>query len=347
MERFYGKDIIIEPRCPFCNSLIHRPDSSMENEEYPIGRCECGAIYCCDITGHNLGSAMLELLSYRFRGEMDKIYDVEAGEDYEDSILKNYDPVTHKIIPAGVFQGRRIGGALYFLKFKSLDDEKGEALSPSPQEPLRSLSKREVEEFVRTFNIRPILKRAGIQKDILRKLKRLLYSGDELMLYRAADIIGRVCAIISQRDERSIISFLKGMISSVVDSAASSWGAIYTIGEIIRYEPHKFGPYIKYLYALLRDKELVSDIMMVIARISEVAPELFKEYAQNFIPLLRSSDPVIRGNTLIFLGNVGLKSAKDEIDRLLSDNTEIHVYREGQMVSFRISQLAIEALKHL
>ena len=347
MERFYGKDIIIEPRCPFCNSVIQRPDISMENEEFPIGRCECGATYCCDITGHNLGSAMLELLSYNFKGEMDKIYEVESGKDYEDSILKNYDPLTHKIIPGGVFQGRRIGGALYFLKFRGIDDDKRGTFSITPQEAQKSLSKQEVEGFVRTFNIRPILKRAGIQKDILRKLKRLLYSGDELMLYRVSDTIGRVCAIISKRDEKSIISFLKGMISSVVDSAASSWGAIYTIGEIIRYEPNKFGPYIRYLYALLRDKRLVSDIMKELARISEVAPELFKEYAQNFIPLLRSNDPVIRGNTVIFLGNVGLKIAKDEIDGLLSDNAEFDVYRDGQMVRFRISQLAVEALKHL
>ncbi len=81
-----------------------------------MGVCSCGAVYACDVTGHNLGSAMIEALVHACTGDWDCAWDLTPDEDYLDKQLKNYDFETHHIIHAGVYEGRRIAGVLYFIR---------------------------------------------------------------------------------------------------------------------------------------------------------------------------------------------------------------------------------------
>ena len=73
--RFFGKDIMVKPPCPFCGMLIPRPQE-IPSREMPLGSCSCGAVYACDVTGHNLGSAMIEALVYACGGDWDCAWDL-------------------------------------------------------------------------------------------------------------------------------------------------------------------------------------------------------------------------------------------------------------------------------
>ncbi|NIR13136.1 MAG: PBS lyase, partial [Desulfobacterales bacterium] len=62
VSRFSGREIIAKPTCPFCGMVIEKP-GELETEtqtEMPVGKCSCGAVYACDVTGHNLGTALVE-----------------------------------------------------------------------------------------------------------------------------------------------------------------------------------------------------------------------------------------------------------------------------------------------
>jgi len=52
--------------------LIQRPDQ-VPSREMPLGTCSCGAVYACDVTGHNLGSAMIEALVHACTGDWDLV----------------------------------------------------------------------------------------------------------------------------------------------------------------------------------------------------------------------------------------------------------------------------------
>jgi len=44
------------PTCLFCSRIIMPPQQTMtEIGEVISGKCECGAIYVCEPTGHNQG----------------------------------------------------------------------------------------------------------------------------------------------------------------------------------------------------------------------------------------------------------------------------------------------------
>ena len=117
-SKFFGREIIKRPTCPFCGILIERPKelSTRMPGEMPVGSCSCGAVYACDETGHNLGSAMLEALVFGCDLDSDLAWGLLPEEDYREEIVEHYDYVKHLIVPGGFHEGRRISGALFFIR---------------------------------------------------------------------------------------------------------------------------------------------------------------------------------------------------------------------------------------
>ena len=69
-----AKDIsTIDPWCPFCGQKVGKATDSPERQmyEFPMGECQCGAVYACEATGHNVGAAMVETLLYACDGNSD------------------------------------------------------------------------------------------------------------------------------------------------------------------------------------------------------------------------------------------------------------------------------------
>ena len=360
-DRFRRQDIIKSPRCPFCQMLIERPRelSTRMPSEMPVGVCSCGAVYACDVTGHNLGSAMIEALVFGCNGDWDLAWDLLPDEDYITAELNNYDIETHKIIPGGAYEGRRIAGTLYFIK---LHDEIREATEegvkkrfensvPSiknhtPVEPT-PLTKQQVEMYVKDYDFSPLLSSGLKNKKILRFLQRLIYSADKLLRWRAMDAIGKVSSVIAVDDPGAVSNLLQRLLISITDSAASSWGAISTIGEIIRNSPKSFAPYIPELFRFTRDPRLLPELLMAFGRISYSISEPFRKKAFYFIPLLRHEDPLIRGYTVILLGNIKAKEAEEDIRSLLEDHASVEIYEKGKIIKKTIGELASLALQSL
>ena len=87
--RFQGREIIDKPACPFCGGLIERPRETSANE-MPLGSCSCGAVFACDVTGHNLGTALSEALVSACQGDWDSAWNLLPEQDYlEELAVKN------------------------------------------------------------------------------------------------------------------------------------------------------------------------------------------------------------------------------------------------------------------
>ena len=95
--RFEGRDVVNKPACPFCEINIKKP-AELDNvapQEMPVGACECGAVYTCDVTGHNLGTAMIEALVFACNGDWDLAWDLLPEEDYLVAEVEEYDYPSH------------------------------------------------------------------------------------------------------------------------------------------------------------------------------------------------------------------------------------------------------------
>ncbi|MBC7325596.1 MAG: PBS lyase, partial [Moorella sp. (in: Bacteria)] len=115
-----SKDTVSPPLCPFCALPIARPEEQdiRRPNAMPVGACSCGAVYACDITGHNLGAAFIEALVYGCNGDWDLAWGLLPEEDYLEKLVENYDYETNLVVPGGAYHGRRIAGALYFIKLQ-------------------------------------------------------------------------------------------------------------------------------------------------------------------------------------------------------------------------------------
>ncbi|HWR59649.1 MAG TPA: hypothetical protein VN328_12250, partial [Thermodesulfovibrionales bacterium] len=85
------------PRCPFCKSAFKMPERvKTASGDFIGGRCACGAAYACDTTGHNVGEAYLDALSYACGDDLDKVYSLDSDKDYSEAVF-NYDLNSHRL----------------------------------------------------------------------------------------------------------------------------------------------------------------------------------------------------------------------------------------------------------
>jgi HEAT repeat protein len=354
--KFFGKEVASRPRCPFCGLVIGKP-RDLTQSEMPMGTCTCGAVYAFDVTGHNLGSAMIEALVYACGGDWDCAWSLSSGEDYLDEQVYNYDDQTHRIIYGGVYEGRRISGTLYFIKVRK-DFSKTKTEETTPQRPApekaaakerrrKSFAKHDVEAFVKAYELDTLLAMAEEDKRIIRDLKRLLYSADDTLRWRAAEALGRVSAVIAEKDPGTIGKLLQGLFSSLMDTAASSWGAMDAIGEIISQNPEPFSGYIPQLYQMAQERTLLAGVLRALGKIGRATPEPVRRTAHYFIPLLNDSDPAVRGHAAILLGHLGTTEARDDLIRLLDDSSELPIYEAGEVVTKTVGELCADTLEKL
>ena len=362
-SKFRGREIIEKPSCPFCGRLIDRPKelTTRMPTEMPVGACACGAVYACDVTGHNLGAAMIEALVFACDGEWDLAWDLLPEDDYLEKQVSNYDDETHLIVHSSAYQGRQISGKLYFIRLhKDIREvtEEGvrkrlEKPAPAPvrhtpkRRDKRSFTKKEVEALVRAYDVQSILNMAEKDTRILPDLRRLLYSADSLLRWRTADILGKVSALIARRDPGVVSKLLRGLFTSIVDTAASSWGAVDAIGEIITNRPELFAGYLPELAQLTKDKALLAEVLRALGNIAEVNPDLLRKSTFRLIPLLSDPDPETRAYAAILLGNLRAHGVKEDLARLKEDKATIEIYRSGALEKKTIGELASESLEKL
>jgi hypothetical protein len=361
--RFKGRDIISKPMCPFCGMTIEKPKELVTRmpQEMPLGVCECGAVYACDVTGHNLGTAMIEALVFSCNGDWDLAWDLLPEEDYLTGEINDYDYETHLVIHSTAYEGRNISGVLYFVRLH--DDvrevtedgvkrkiEKAKAInndSGYKKRGKKSFTKKQIEKYVNEYNMGALLELCRQDKRIIPYLQRLLYSADDLLRLRAADALGRVSAVIALKEPGTVSRLLKGLFLSITDTAASSWGAIDAIGAIISNCPEKYSSYTTQLYPLIEDSALRIEVLRAMASIIKSNPTPFIKLKYRLIPLLKDDNPWIRAYTIMILGDLKAGEAKDSLRELSEDLTELRIYNKGNFEKKVIDHLVKAALKKI
>ena len=323
--RFKGREVVNKPSCPFCGVYLKKPSELYNGmpQEMPVGACDCGAVYTCDVTGHNLGTAMTEALVFACNGDWDLAWDLLPDDDYLVAELENYDYVSNLIVHSGAYEGRNVTGVLYFIKLhedvlevtedgfrRNLEKKSIHPVSRPDKKEIKSrLSKDDVEKLVAAYDIDGIIEIARHDKKIIRFIQRLIYSADELLRMKATDALGKAASVVAEYDPGAVSKLLKNLFISISDTAASSWGAIDAIGHIISNSARLYASYTPQLYQFIHDRELLPEVLRALSIITGVEPEPFRKIRFSLLPLLKDEDAGVLAYTTIIMGNLKAREA--------------------------------------
>ncbi|WP_134642920.1 DVU0298 family protein [Ammonifex thiophilus] len=358
----------IEPAlCPFCRFPIPRPQEISPPERpslMPVGQCpQCGAVYAYDATGRNLGAAFVDALVFACNLDWDLAWSLLPDEDYRQEIVEGYHLEGHFVVPEGMWQGRRVKGALFFVRLnedlqeiareglkkrfegaRPVKFSKGEKETLPPPIPL---SKQEVERLIAEYRLEPIIAAAQQDKKVTRYLQRLLCAGEELTRLRAAEALGRTLACLLESQPAAAVAVFQGFFNHFGDSSASPWGCIDAIGETVARAPDTFARYLPRLFPLLEDPSLQEPVLRALSRVAEAKPELLRKITPRLLQFLQSPQPAVRGYAVRLAGMLGITEAIPQLEVLKQDEEKVCFYTRGGFLTYRVRDLAAEALLRL
>lgn len=368
-------EAILKPWCPFCGMDVGRPTEGVERKmrEFPMGVCECGAVYVSDATGHNVGAAMVECLVTACNNQWDLAWELIPEDDYLTGTLDNYDEVTHQIVPKRNLDGRAVRGVLYFVRLhKELAElvkryeHKLSAAQPAPvpdgasaYPPLPAVEPERDPRRTKRRADKQVVKRLAESRDIdalvdlyfddrkmLRFLQRLLYEPDTGARYRIAWVLGQVSGRVATREPGPVADLLHRLFEACSDSAASSWGMVEAIGAIIAARPDIYGAFTRHLFNFMGDPATREAVLWGLGEIAATRPDLIRKTPfYSLFPVLNHSNPVFRGLTLRLLGRIRAKEAGFQILGLQHDATPITLYEQGMPYATTVAELSAQATR--
>ena len=374
-------EAIVKPWCPFCGMDIGRPTEGIQRKmrEFPMGVCECGAVYVSDTTGHNIGAAMVECLVSACNDQWDLAWDLIPEDDYLTGTIEDYDEVTHQVVAKRNLDGRAVRGVLYFVRLHKemaelvkrferkaaaqsapppavqAGDSQAPPAAPSTAEPPRAgqgikkrADKAVVKEMALRGDIDGLAALYGDDRKVLRYLQRLLYEPDAGMRYRIAWVLGQVCGRVSAREPGPVADLLHRLFEACSDSAATSWGMVEAIGAIIAARPDIYGAFTRHLFNFMGDPGTREAVLWGLGEIAATRPDLIRNlpfYA--LFPVLTHANPVFRGLTLRLLGRIRAKEAGFQILGLQHDATPITLVEQGRAIETTVAELSAQATRFI
>ncbi|CAK8721617.1 MAG: hypothetical protein CDV28_10477 [Candidatus Electronema aureum] len=370
-----GKQQQTRPWCPFCGMDVGRPSETVQRtmKEFPAGRCQCGAVYVSDATGHNIGAAMVECLVFACGDEWDLAWELIPEDDYLTGIVEDYDDVTHQICPKRNLDGRAVRGILYFVRLhkevaeiaarfakkkeqeaKAAAAQGGNAVMPElepvrdPKRQKRQANKLLVKQLVEAGDINALVDLSFDDKRTLRFLQKLLYQPAPEQRYKTAWLIGQITARLSTREPAPVADMLHRLFEACSDSASMPWGMVEAIGSIVAARTDIYGAFTRHLLNFMGDEGTREAALHGLVEIAATRPDLVRSTPfYSLFPLLDHDSARVRGLTVRLLGRVKAKEVIFQIMALQNDQTEITVYERGEPSKTTVAALVTEAVVHI
>ena len=179
-----------------------------------------------------------------------------------------------------------------------------------------------------------------------------LYSGDELIKYRAVTALGIIVASLAEQDPESARVVMRRFIWNLNDeSGGMGWGSPEAMGEIMARSKLLAEEYsallISYMMPdgnFLEHPVLQRGLLWGIGRLAHARPGSMKQ-ADRLLPFfLQSADSFHRGLSAWALGAIGDMPVIKQLEPMISDRFLLRIYTGFRVVDRTVGELAAEAL---
>jgi hypothetical protein len=141
---------------------------------------------------------------------------------------------------------------------------------------------------------------------------------------------------------------LHRLFEACSDSAATPWGMVETLGEIIGGRPDIFGAFTRHLLNYMGDSSTQIQVVWALSKIARVRPDLIRATPfYNLFHFIDHPDPAMRGQVARLLGRINATEAAGQLMALTQDMTELSIWEDAQCTQYTVSALAQEAVARI
>ena len=339
------------PECPFCGRTIERPRNAMtEFGEIISGRCQCGAAYVCDPTGHNVGEAYGDAMAFAAGdwniGELEADCYALEEMDYD---LKSHSRVSAKGMN---FQA----GKLICIKMKSADDKVARSQLETAQPEMvdsgtaailedPAFSGMRLKDKVRHLLERGLLEAIGKlalkDKTVIKWLISHSYDKDDLMTWRAIEAMGYVALDLKSSHMGILRETVRKMLWSMSDeSGGIGWSAPEILGEITRSSPEEFSDLIPILWSNREEPSFKAGAICALWRVACVRPDMVILDFADLQELASDPDPAVRAYTALLARAIPLERKAEVLEKLSGDSSTFRLYSGRVLREVAVSEAA-------
>jgi hypothetical protein len=195
------------------------------------------------------------------------------------------------------------------------------------------------------------------RRRVLRALLACLCDEDEERKGRAVSILGVLTADLAEEDLEEARKLMRRLMWSLnEESGSSGWGAPEAMAEIMAIHEGLAQEYAHMLVSYMREDGnylenplLQRGLLRGVGRLAETRPALMKRHgtAPHLLPFLQSSDKVVRGLAAWCAGILKAREAREGLESLVDEATEIEWFLGSRLVKRPVGRLAREALGRL
>lgn len=192
-------------------------------------------------------------------------------------------------------------------------------------------------------------------REVVSPLFNFFYDADELIKWRAVTAIGVVVANLAERDMEAARTVMRRLMWSLNDeSGGIGWGAPEAMGEIMTRHRGLAEEYAFTLVSYIRkdgnyiEYELLQrGVLWGLGRVSQVHPDLVQDAADFLADYLVSTDHTVRGLAAWICGILQINPLQAKLKKLVTDEAEVTLFCNGQMVTHKVGRFAADALAAL
>lgn len=181
---------------------------------------------------------------------------------------------------------------------------------------------------------------------VISTLISLTYDKESVTTWRAIEALGIAARVIAKEDVLAVRDTIRRLLWMMTDeSGGIGWSAPEMLGEIIRTDPEEFSDIIPILWSYREEEIFREGAVCGMSRVAEVRPDLAGFVGEDLPALLQDGSPLVRGYAARLAGFLGPGPFREEVAALRADGDLIPVYRDGELVTMSIGDVAREALE--
>lgn len=179
---------------------------------------------------------------------------------------------------------------------------------------------------------------------------------DEEIKWRVITSIGITVSRLADDDVESARTIIRRLMWSLnSESGGIGWGAPEAMAEIMSVHSVLAKEFAQILvsYAVhegdnfLELPALQRGVLWGLGRLSQTRPELMQDVPSELSFFIMSDDAAVRGLAAWVAGIMKARELSGDIEKLLHDDTEIHLYIDRALRKRKVRDIAHEALAHM